>query len=417
MALAFFRRHFSWLKFAVLSMVALTYFDIAWGIDFFTEEGKIDPSLSYWLKIAASATCLVALVLILLWERAFVFSKTVFGYAVPFISAVSTGILYHEFQNTTGITLFGETYSGPAILRNVQFSDSYKDPFYSAVSTLYALIIAGALAKGISDFDALKKTISAEVNTIESIIDWLKHMTETGSTNDLAIESTNKNVKVVRNFMDKLCLYVINVSKKRDRERDTNSNENSRLIEGCRELIKDLRTADDEDKIARPRLMVAIDRLSRLRTERRSSEGLKFPRYLFFILFLMSIFLILPFIAEPRCVTEHALLKRLELDVGRPSDTEKIFDLKTSLKSFCVQTSKDGGEELYRNPQLNSQYFMIGVMAFFFSFLIMTLLDIGTPYEGFWLADFREFIECREKLMREIGVLDKRIGEQPAEQS
>ena len=60
-------------------------------------------------------------------------------------------------------------------LRFAEFEDEYKEPFYTAISTLYAIVVALALVKGLEDRDQINKALSEEAFHIRNIFNYLKY--------------------------------------------------------------------------------------------------------------------------------------------------------------------------------------------------------------------------------------------------
>ncbi len=79
----------------------------------------------------------------------------------PILLGILLVMIYiHLYQTTVFLGLDVQKFLGSELgllemLKLAQFNESYKEPFYSAISTLYAIIIALALVKGMEDVDAL----------------------------------------------------------------------------------------------------------------------------------------------------------------------------------------------------------------------------------------------------------------------
>jgi hypothetical protein len=230
-----------------------------------------------------------------------------------------------------------------------EFNDKYKEPFYTAVSTLYAIVTALALVKGIEDFDKLKNSIAEEVHRIHSIV-------------DLSAYFEGKNKEYVRDLKKNLVKYARNVGHSCDQGMKS---PNQQLLLACQNDIAKLTPEDENDKIALAGIMEERAELSTLRVKRINSVGEKIPMYLLIALWVAAGALILPFLSEP------------------------------------LTTAGPGGEAIL-SPERFSQYYMIFLMATLNSFLLLMLSDIADPFDGFWNVDRQAFNDLADELDAEI---------------
>jgi hypothetical protein len=115
-------------------------------------------------------------------------------------------------------------------------------------------------------------------------------------------------------------------------------------------------------------------------------NGSSISKYLMTALWAMSIALILPFLAEPLCI--------------KPEEAAKLVaggELRFSEEIRC-----QGADDLFLSPQRFSQYYMIFILASFFSFLMFMLHDLSSLDEGFWRVDLEPF----EELLAEFNGAD-----------
>ncbi|NJM35318.1 MAG: hypothetical protein HC850_12100, partial [Rhodomicrobium sp.] len=113
----------------------------------------------------------------------------------------------------------------------LRFRDDYRESFYSGVATLYAIITALALVKGIEDFDGLKKTIAEEVFSIRAIMDLTIYLQRSDSPDTVA---------ALRSIKEMLADYALNVARKWDQKTD---GPNAALLRKCQIEIGKLRQA------------------------------------------------------------------------------------------------------------------------------------------------------------------------------
>lgn len=236
------------------------------------------------------------------------------------------------------------------VVKFFEFNDKYKEPFYTAVSTLYAIVTALALVKGIEDFDKLKNSIAEEVHRIHSII-------------DLSAYFEGKNREYVLDLKRNLTKYARNVGQSCDQGIKS---PNRQLLLACQNDISNLEPDDENDKIALAEIMKECAELSTLRVKRINSVGEKIPMYLLIALWVAAGALILPFLSEPL-------------------------------------TTVDSSGATILNPERFSQYYMISLMATLNSFLLLMLSDISDPFDGFWNVDRQAFSDLADELDAEIA--------------
>jgi hypothetical protein len=244
------------------------------------------------------------------------------------------------------------TYHGlEQYLNFFKFNEQYKEPFYTAVSTLYAIVTALALVKGIEDFDALKKSIADEAHKIQCIL-------------DMAGYFNNENKKWIFELKKNLAKYAQNVVLLQDKDMRS---ENYKILTDCRHAIAGLEPEDENDKVALEKMMDEHATLATLRVKRINSVGENIPNYLLIALWVAAVALILPFLSEPLLIADPDV-------VGHKID----------------------------NPERFSQYYMIFLMATLNSFLLLMLADIGDPFDGFWKVDKRPFYDLAAELEEEV---------------
>lgn len=231
-----------------------------------------------------------------------------------------------------------------------RFHETYNETFYAAVSTLYAIITALALVKGIEDFDTIKKIISDEAYCLRTISDMARYFdTAPGSPTQAAIVLLRRN----------LLRYAGNVASMRDKRM---KDDNLHVLRECQEQIASLTPVDENDRNSLEAMMIKHGELGTLRSKRIGASGEKIPAYLIITLWLMALGLILPFMARD------------------PFAEGGLGELRFG------------------------QYYMIFLMGSVNSFLLLMLSDISDPFDGFWRADMTAFSELAETLNTDLAV-------------
>lgn len=233
----------------------------------------------------------------------------------------------------------------------VTFGEKYNEIFYSGIATLYAIITALALVKGIEDFDGMRRTIIDEAYKVRSMTDLIHYFDDNDDADTRA---------AILGIREKLVRYCANVAAMRDQHLD---GENAQIFRSCQRDIARLKPLDENDSHSLQSILVAHVELGTLRSNRISSIGEKIPRYLIAALWLVAASLVLPFMAEP-----------LMIDAAPP---------------LAGQVD---------NPARFGQYFIIFVMGSLNSFLLLMLSDISDPFDGFWKVSVRPFEVLRDQL-------------------
>ncbi len=244
----------------------------------------------------------------------------------------------------------------PQFAKYLIFNDKYNEIFYSGVATLYAIITALALVKGIEDFDAMKTIISDEAYKVRAISEMTYYF-------DIAQGSENHDTIV--GLRQSLLRYSRNVAAMRDQHL---RNENLQILRDCQALIAKLKPLDENDHHSLQNIMTAHGELGTLRSKRISAVGEKIPPYLIAALWLMALSLILPFMAEP-----------LFVEAPKP-----VIGMMA-------------------NPGRFAQFYIIFLMGALNSFLLLMLSDISDPFDGFWKVNLRPFDELSLALGDEMA--------------
>ncbi len=306
--------------------------------------------------------------------------------AAPLLLGVLVVMVYfslHVYPDSFERMFFG--FSTNDFLASVKFNENYKEVFYQAISTLYAIIVGLALVKGIEDVSEARKILAQEVYVVRSIWSYLKYF----EPNENTIATTRAKQKIREHLLS----YTGNVGSGLDTKDDP---ANRDILDRCRTKILELEPFDRDDKIAQQEIIREFERLGVLQAQRIGNIGGKISRFLLAALWMMSLALILPFMAEPLCV-----------DPLRPSAEQLTADYTSgggfkpdpaALESALRQPECPDTPGHRLDDDRYSQYYMIFIMVSFFSFLMLMLHDISNPDNGFWKVDTKPFQELSEEL-------------------
>jgi hypothetical protein len=234
------------------------------------------------------------------------------------------------------------------------FGEKYTENFYAGISTLYAIITALALVKGIEDFDAIRRNVAEEAYKVRAISDMTHYFDDTHHT---------ATRTAIRDIREKLARYAANVAAHRD---VAIGHENIRLLRDCQLDIGRLKPEDENDSLSLQNVLTAHNELGILRAKRISAMSESIPNYLIAALWLVALALILPFMAEP-----------LWIEAPAPQAGQ------------------------IANPIRFGQYFIIFVLGALNSFLLLILKDISDRFDGYWRVDLMPFEELHKMLAAE----------------
>lgn len=303
----------------------------------------------------------------------------------PVLLGVLVVFIYFEIYQTKEILGFNikNTFGLDAteILKLAQFDPDYQEPFYTAISTLYAIILALALVKGMEDVDDLRQSIAEETHRVRSIWNYLKYFEDN--------ELTRDSLAARDRFRELLIDYLKNIP---SATKPGNPAQNRKVLNDCRGAVLEIEPYDRDDFIAQKEIMRSLETIGIMRAKRLGANSGKLSSYLMVALWVMSLALLLPFMAEPLCVDPGTVKKQL--------DTPHIQEI-ISAQGMC----SDGERVL--SPQRFSQYYMIFIIVSFFSFLMLMLHDLSSPDKGFWRVDHGAFDELRGELEEDLITLPK----------
>ena len=193
---------------------------------------------------------------------------------------------------------------------------------FEILATLYAICTAFLLWKGLTDHDNLRKLLGNESSYIERLVGYLHYFSPSEGNNE---ETTHQLRVNISTYIENLVYG----------EKIRASEANTKLLRDCGFLISKIELSDDNDKVALAETMKSLSDLTSARSERISQMEIKMSPYLLIALAVMSLAVIFPFFAE------------------KPSDN--------LVQEACIF-----------------------ILSSVLSFLLITLLDISRPFNGFW---------------------------------
>lgn len=256
------------------------------------------------------------------------------------------------------VAVYFALHQSPALapyVVHLAFDEALKEQFYDALATLYAIITALALVKGIEDFDGLRKIYAEEANRVYMLLDSIRYFENNGST---------RTARAITEIRALLFDYTTNVAGRRD---IGTRGPNARILNKCQDLVRDFECRDRDDEAALPEIMRELKELKVCRAARLGSIGNRIPAYLIAALWIMSAVLIIPFMAQAPAagVVSYKLV------------------------------------------------YMIFVMGTLYSFLLIMLSDISSPYDGFWKVDMQVFETLRNEIRPEIDAQPEAVEGAP----
>lgn len=228
-----------------------------------------------------------------------------------------------------------------AAVLEAEFDEFYGEQYYAVLSTLFAIITALILVKGIELFDQLNQAVNEEANQIRSIVGFLSYF------EDDASRARCDNLDTIRTLLRDYCRNVV------AQPTISGSAENTSLLKRTAQEIARLDPADENDKVALQEIMRGLNMLFTTRAKRISASQAKVPLYMLVILAFMSLAIIFPF--------------------------------------FLVSPEP-----------FSHNYTIIFVLATFCCFILMLLVDINSPFDGFWHVDLEPYKQLEASIAEEL---------------
>lgn len=275
----------------------------------------------------------------------FALQATSFEWAIwfyPFWIALLLPVMFKRYSGMIGMLAirFGiplvlslATWAAFRFVSQSQFLNAYARQLYqdwntitvalSIFSTLHAITFAFCLWKAMQDFDDLKNTLRDEANQILAISSLLRFFDNVNSG------KTQEKLAQIRFGLN---TYVSNMI---DNARSDVHNENSNILSDCIDHIEFFEVEHDNDRIALEGIVNGLSQLIMIRSQRISCLYNNMSPFLFLIIAIMSASIIAMFFV--------------------------------------------------RNPTgFNSNEFIIPLITYTYTFLLVMLIDLDRPFDGYW---------------------------------
>jgi preprotein translocase subunit Sec61beta len=288
---------------------------------------------------------------------------------------VATYILIQQDNALFGYDIGDVTGIGISkAIKLAQFNPNYKEQFYTAMATLFAIVLALALIKNMEDLEKAKAKIEEETSSVRTAGITLRYFED---------HEMNQRSLTAKYAIHKCLLrYLENCKDDKDNEAQA---ENAALLLDCQLHLTDVHPADDDDSIAKADLIRRIDGLYILRLRRIEFFGKSIQPFLLVALWFMALAMLLPFLAEPLCINSK------EAAAISGSDNSGYNLLGVFEKIKCAP-------EEVPHPRRYSQYYMIFIISAFLSFMMFMLHDVSDPRGGSWEVNLDEFGRVHELL-------------------
>jgi hypothetical protein len=304
----------------------------------------------------------------------------------PLLIGLFVAVAYSQIHQTSWKPGYGldDLVDIKAWLKLAEFNPNYKEQFYTALSTLFAIIIALALVKGMDGIDQLKKSIAKEAHEVWSIQSYYVEFLE---SHNLSPSSLAAKDELKRLLVD----YIHNVCDDSD-SRKQGKKSNGDILRKCQAAMLRLDPADSNDRVAQMEIMKLLKEIGVARSERIRPYDRLISGYLLVALWMMSVALLLPFLAEPLCVApKGSVAGFLAAPLAGPD----------AMGAAPIEAGRCTPPEVLSDKRF-SQYFMIFMLASFFSFLLIMLHDVNDPEYGFWKVDNGPFEELKSQVPNRI---------------
>lgn len=220
--------------------------------------------------------------------------------------------------------------------------------FIDAVSVLYAVCAAFLLWKGLNDFDELKQVLHEEANEVRNVTDFSSYFLLSGNSVENSSPVHDLRVKL-RDYIENMLAgnkVITNVK-------------NETVLSDCLRIVSSLKAFDLNDQIALAEIMKGLSRITVLRSRRTVCTEKSMSPFILVLIVMMSGTMVASF-----------------------------FGKATGVVSI--------------------DYAFIFLLPSFYASIFMTLLDLSSPFDGYWQIKLKAVEETQKKL-------DDLIGEQQSE--
>lgn len=284
-----------------------------------------------WLAVWTAIVATPALLLSRIGPAAYALVRT----ATPVLLGAAFAAAYDACHATPAIRAY--------IIREV--SEYSGEQYYAVTSTLFALLTALILVKGIEAFDRLNAVLGEEANKIRSIVEFMYYFEEEDGERLPDAEAVKARTRRIRKLMRIYCGACVADPVSADHDRA------NQLLRRSTQEVGALDCHDENDRLALAEVMRALNELFAIRARRVACSRAKAPASMMVALVFMSLALIFPFF------------------IGAPE----------------------------AHPYAKAYIF---VLTAFCAFVLALLRDINTPFEGVWRVDMQGFHVLRRDLDR-----------------
>ena len=257
-------------------------------------------------------------------------------------------MLYHYFPtlvatDTSGaLALYGLENSSVSPIDQAFFEAN--ELFTTSVSVLYAICVAFLLFKGLSDFDELRTALSDEASEINTIVDYMQYFKDSGFNENWPVL-----VRVLKYFRN----YVANIHAG---HKIVISKENDTVLRKIILQLSRLSPKDNNDSIALEEIMKGYSRVVSARSRRHSNIQKSMSPFILALVLLMSASLLASFYGEA-------------------------------------------------TGEVSVDYFYVFLLSMFYTSILMTLIDLSSPFDGYWAIKTETFQELIGKIEDELAEL------------
>jgi len=221
--------------------------------------------------------------------------------------------------------------------------------FVDAVTVLYAVCAAFLLWKGLNDFDELKSVLYEEASEMKSLSNYFTYLSE-GDKQD-------ENTEIANDLRALFIEYIDNLTKG---EEIIVSHDNEEILRECLNLIGKFKDTDVNDRIAIAEVMKGLNHLTLLRSKRSVCIEKRMSPFILVLIAVMSLAMSATFFGDA-------------------------------------------------SQEFGVNHILIFLLPAFYTSLFMTLLDLSSPFDGYWKVKCDSMNGVKERLREEIVLYSRDI--------
>ncbi len=252
----------------------------------------------------------------------------VYQIGIPILFATLALIVYDIFQENMHFVGRLQSSGADSLILSL---------FFQTVATLYAICIAFTLWRAMTDHDLLKSTLRDEATRIGALLSFINYFDNVDD---------NRTQSAINTIRNELADYVRHLEA---HIKTGVGKGNAERLSKCIDLVEDLQTPEENDKVALNGIIDSLAKLTMIRSRRISLMQSKLSPYLLFILGFLSF---------------------------------------VSLAMFYFLVSED----------TFILYLIIPSLAFMYTFLLIMLVDLDRPFSGYWRINMDPFDEVLDRL-------------------